>query len=83
MKYNPWRTSSLFLLLVISFFCGWTGNIKPLSYNPHLSIKAAFILIVIVFLVSLIDTLPKFLSKQDKSDELNKVKKIKISKEDY
>lgn len=50
---NYWKSSTFLLLFLISLFAGFTGKVQLVHYNPYLSIKAAFLISLIVFIVQL------------------------------
>ena len=66
MKVNEyfWRTTSLTLLLIISFFAGFGAKLDFTSYNPFLSVKFGLVVALTVFVVQLLAILPAMIIKQ-------------------
>ncbi|CAG5861238.1 Uncharacterised protein [Streptococcus pneumoniae] len=60
MKVNEyfWKTTSLTLLLIMSFFAGFGAKLEFTSYNPFLSVKFGLVVALIVFVVQLLAILP-------------------------
>lgn len=60
MKVNEyfWKTTSLTLLLIMSFFAGFGAKLEFTSYNPFLSVKFGLVVALIVFVVQLLVILP-------------------------
>lgn len=71
MKVNEyfWRTTSLTLLLIISFFAGFGAHLEFSSYNPFLSAKFALVVALIVFVVQLLAILPAMIKRGNKNDK--------------
>ena len=64
MNYNPWRTATYFLMLVIVAFSGFYGSLKPTGYNPIYSLNFGLFMMLITALIALVDMIPKFLKNK-------------------
>ncbi|VJK38959.1 Uncharacterised protein [Streptococcus pneumoniae] len=72
MKVNEyfWRTTSLTLLLIISFFAGFGAKLDFTSYNPFLSVKFGLVVALTVFVVQLLAILPAMIKRGNKNENV-------------
>ena len=71
MKVNEyfWKTTSLTLLLIISFFAGFGAHLEFSCYNPFLSAKFALVVAFIVFLIQFLSILPAMFKRGKNNDK--------------
>lgn len=71
MKVNEyfWRTSCLILLIIMSFFAGFSAQLSFTSYNFLLSAKFGLVVALIVFVVQLLAVLPAMIKRVNKNDK--------------
>ena len=72
MKVNEyfWRTTSLTLLLIISFFAGFGAKLEFTSYNPFLSVKFGLVVALTVFVVQLLAILPAMIKRGNRNENV-------------
>ena len=64
-----WRTSCLILLIIMSFFAGFSAQLSFTSYNFLLSAKFGLVVALIVFVVQLLAILPAMIKRVNKNDK--------------
>lgn len=71
MKVNEyfWRTSCLILLIIMSFFAGFSAQPSFTSYNFLLSAKFGLVVVLIVFVVQLLAVLPAMIKRVNRNDK--------------
>lgn len=71
MKVNEyfWRTSCLILLIIMSFFAGFSAQLSFTSYNFLISAKFGLVVALIVFVVQLLAVLPAMIKRVNKNDK--------------
>ncbi|VJJ26831.1 Uncharacterised protein [Streptococcus pneumoniae] len=71
MKVNEyfWRTSCLILLIIMSFFAGFSAQLSFTSYNFLLSAKFGLVVALIVFLIQFLSILPAMFKRGKNNDK--------------